>query len=220
MPTPPTYATDTDLLHWEPNVPRDAAFASQTLIRGTGTLDGTRFTITAGSFTDAMVEAGHVIVLEGDLAGCYPILDVNSATELTVSTLHQPMRTGATPVPAPIGSGAAVPFVIRTFAPQRGVVSDLIRAAAGIGEGTDHPDGAVLHPVTLRRACVFGTLHLIYRALMPVTGEEPGFYDIRADLYERLHRRALREVEVVLDLDGDGVADVHRKLGVLTLARE
>ena len=43
-----TFCNDIDLLHWEPNILRDAAFASQTLISGTGDLAGSTFTIPSG----------------------------------------------------------------------------------------------------------------------------------------------------------------------------
>ena len=35
-----TFCTDTDLLPWEPNLLREASFASQTLLTGTGDLAG------------------------------------------------------------------------------------------------------------------------------------------------------------------------------------
>ena len=37
------FCNDIDLLHWEPNIFRDAAFASQTLMSGSGSLAGTAF---------------------------------------------------------------------------------------------------------------------------------------------------------------------------------
>ena len=83
-----TFSTDIDLLHWEPNILRDAAFASQTLISGTGDLSGTTFTLAAGSLATAHVTADQVIVLTGDISGCYPIVSVDSATQLTLSTLY------------------------------------------------------------------------------------------------------------------------------------
>src|SRR5437762_851408 len=40
-----TYCTDVDLIQWEPNLLKDAAFASQTLIAGTANLAGSTLTI-------------------------------------------------------------------------------------------------------------------------------------------------------------------------------
>jgi hypothetical protein len=39
-----TFATDIDLLHWEPNILKDAAAVAQTILTGTGALSGTTFT--------------------------------------------------------------------------------------------------------------------------------------------------------------------------------
>ena len=39
------YATDKDLLHWEPNVMIDAATVAQHMISGSGTLEATTFSI-------------------------------------------------------------------------------------------------------------------------------------------------------------------------------
>ena len=67
------YCTDVDLLHWEPNIFRDALFASQLLISGTGNLAGTSFTLASGSLTSAHVVPDEVMVLSGALAGSFPI---------------------------------------------------------------------------------------------------------------------------------------------------
>ena len=54
----------------------------------TGNLAGDVFTIASGSFTAAHVAADQVIVLIGGTSGCYPIVTVDSATQLTVSVLY------------------------------------------------------------------------------------------------------------------------------------
>src|SRR5688572_3085873 len=82
------YATDLDLLHWEPNLLRDAAFASQTLISGTGNLAGTSFTISSGSFTDAKAQIDQLVKLGPPFDGTYPIVAVNGATEITLSVMY------------------------------------------------------------------------------------------------------------------------------------
>src|SRR5438105_8000261 len=82
------FCTDIDLIHWEPNICRDAAFASQTLMSGTANLSGTTLTISTGSFVTSHIEPNQVVVLSGSIAGCFPILSVNSATSLTISVLY------------------------------------------------------------------------------------------------------------------------------------
>jgi hypothetical protein len=219
MPTP-TYCTDLDLLHWEPNILRDAAFVSQTLISGTGDLAGTDFTIAAGSFSDAKVATDQVIVIGGDVNGCFPITAVKTTTSLSISVLYDELIDGETRTPARAGSATAVPFAVRTFWPQRLVVSELLAQAAGAGQSRNgEAPAAILDAVSLRRACVLGTLQMIYSALAAAAEEDEPHFGIRAELYERLYRRAMRSARVAMDLDGDGKADVVRALNVLDLRR-
>ena len=116
---------------------------------------------------------------------------------------------------APVGSASGINFAIRTFWAQRQIVSELLLLAAGL-----EPDqaGAVLNPGELRRPCTLGALQMIYSALA-AAAEEPADFSVRADLYERLYRRALRNTIVAVDLDEDGVAESHRALNVLELKR-
>ena len=214
------YCTDVDLLHWEPNIFRDAAFASQLQLSGTGDLSGTTFTLDTGSLTDAHVTAHQVIVLSGTVAGSYPIVSVDGAAQLTLSVMYDGLypETGAG-VAGPVGTAIDLGYVIRTFWPQRRVVSDLLTRAAGIGPETGAPGVAqVLNTEALRRPCVLGTLQMIYGALA-AAADEPARFSARADLYERLYRRALAHVRVRLDLDGDGREDATRLLSVMELRR-
>ena len=50
------FCTDIDLLHWEPNICRDASFASQTLMSGTRQSCRHGLTISSGSFVDSHIE--------------------------------------------------------------------------------------------------------------------------------------------------------------------
>ncbi|MGB7159663.1 MAG: hypothetical protein WBD40_16470 [Tepidisphaeraceae bacterium] len=214
-----TFCTDTDLLHWEPNLLREASFASQTLLTGTGDLAGTTFTIDAGSLASSHVTPTQVIVLTGGTSGCYPIVSVDSATQLTISTLYDNLfPVGGSGVASPVGSAVDLAFAIRTFWPQRRVVSDLLLAAAGLDPTRADIDEVVFNPESLRKPAALGTLHMIYSALAAAAAE-PAALATRADMYERIYRRALRNSVVQLDLNGDGEADVVRPLNVLQLQR-
>jgi hypothetical protein len=221
-----TFCNDVDLLYWEPDVIGEAAFASQALVTGTGDLAaGGVLTRTAGpTFTAQQVQPGNVAVLSGGAAaGCYAVTAVNGASEIVISVVHADLfpDDGAS-APDPVGPAAAtgVNFVIRTFYPQRKLVSDFLLTALGIVPGTAAGEvAAVTNPRALRRACALGTLQMIYSALA-AAASEPAAFAIRADLYERLYRRALREAQVDLDLDGDGRADARRSPGLLRLVRE
>src|SRR3954470_17381148 len=83
-----TFCNDIDLLHWEPNILKEAAFVSQTLMTGSGDLAGTVFTIGSGSLNAAHVTNHDSIVLGGSILGTFPILSIDGATQLTISVLY------------------------------------------------------------------------------------------------------------------------------------
>jgi hypothetical protein len=214
------FCNDVDLLHWEPNLFRDAAFASQVLLSGTGDLDGTTFTISSGSLSAAHIAANQVIVLSGAINGSYPIVSVDSDTQLTLSVMYDGLFPDeGEGEPSPPGSASGLSFTIATFFPQRRVVSNLLVRAAGIGaECPGLEQAQIINVEALRRPCALGTLQMIYNALAAVA-EVPTPLSIRADLYERLYRRALNQARVEIDLDGDGKADLARLLGMLEMTR-
>ena len=83
------FCDDMDLLHWEPNIFRDAAAAAaQTLLSGTGDLAGTTFTLDNGSLYESHIQPNQVIVLSGSIAGSYLIVSVDADGQLTLSVLH------------------------------------------------------------------------------------------------------------------------------------
>ena len=217
------FCNDVDLLYWEPDVLKEAAFASQTLDVGIGDVAGNLFTATSGlSFEDQQVAAGQVIVFSGAMSGCFPITSVSGPFSLKFSALYDELFPDGGSPPDPIGVAAVsgVDFVIRTFWAQRKVVSDFLSQAVGIVPGTAQAlTASVLNPRALRRAATLGTLQMIYNA-MAAAASEPAKFSLRADLYERLYRRALRQAQVDVDLDGDGKADVRRSPGLVRMARE
>jgi len=214
-----TFCNDIDLLHWEPNILRDAAFASQALISGTGNLAGATFTIASGSFLAAHVAQDQVIILTGATQGSYPIVSVDSATQLTLSVLYDGLfPTSGDPVPSPPGTANGLEYVIRTFWPQRRIVSELLLQAAGLDPSDPDLEQQVLNPDALQRACTLGTLHMIHSALA-AAAEEPANLNMRVELYQRLYRRALRSATVKLDLNLDGRLDALRRLNVMDLER-
>jgi hypothetical protein len=214
------YCTDVDLLHWEPNIFRDAAFASQLQLSGNGDLNGTTFTLDTGSLSAVHVTSHQVIVLSGTIAGSYPIISIDGAAQLTLSVMYDGLYPETGPdVASPVGTALDLGYVIRTFWPQRQVVSDLLTRAAGVGPETGAPSTAqILNTQALRRPCVLGTLQMIYGALAAAAAE-PAKFSARADLYERLYRRALSQVRVRIDRDGDGREDATRLLSVMELKR-
>ena len=210
-----TYCTDTDLLHWEPNLFNDYAIASQKLLGGTGDLAGTSFTIDSGSLNDAHVQQGQVIVLTGGTTGTYPIVSVDSDTELTISVLYDALfPLSGSPDPSPVGTAADLTFTICTFSPQAKVVSEELLRAAGLAAADADQ---ILNPTDLRRACAAGALAMIFRAL--AVGEDRIELTDKAGQYERLYQRASRSIVLELDFDEDGEIDERRALYVVELQR-
>jgi len=151
------YCTDVDLLHWEPNIFRDALFASQLLLSGTGNLAGTTFTTRiriiehcSRSFLTRWSSSAAL------LAGSFSIVSVNSATQLTLSVLYDGLfPDSGSGVASPVGTAGDLAFAVRTFWPQRRVVSDLISRAAGIEPEDDSPP-VIVNAQALRRPCAAG----------------------------------------------------------------
>jgi hypothetical protein len=214
-----TFCTDIDLLHWEPNLLRDASFASQTLLSGTADLSGTSVTISGSPFTfeDTKIQPNHLIHLGNPLDGSYPIVAVDSATQITISVLYDGLfpDEGESVEAAPVGTASAISYAIRTFFAQRQIVSELLLQAAGLEADQS---SAILNPTDLRRPCALGALQMIFSALAAVA-EDPADFSTRADLYERLYRRALRSTVVEVDLDQDGIPESRRALNVMELRR-
>ncbi|MDB5321016.1 MAG: hypothetical protein JWN40_2647 [Phycisphaerales bacterium] len=145
------FCNDVDLLYWEPDVLKDAAFASQTLDAGTGNLNGTQFAIVTGNlFSTQRVEAGQVIVLAGAVAGCFPIVELTNPFFLQIGVLNDeffPDPPGAPPAPVSPGTATGLTYVIRTFWAQRRVVSDLLAQSVGIVPGSSQAQTAqILNP--------------------------------------------------------------------------
>jgi len=212
------FATDINLLHWEPQLFGDGAAAAvaQLLLSGTGTLAGTTFTISGGSLIDSHISSEYVIALSGSVIGSFPIVAVNSATELILSVLYDDLNPDDAEGSASLSeSGSDVGFSIRTFWPQRLTVSEQLVRSAGL-EPADA--SKILNPVVLERPCALGTLQMIYAA-MAASAEDPTALLTRAGMYERLYARALRAALVEIDLNGDGTADTRRSLSVVDLRR-
>ena len=218
----PTYSDDIDLLSYEPHVFRDAAWASQALFTGTGDLAGTTLTLVGGgTLASTPVEPRNVVVLAGTgVNGTYPIVTRASNTQLTISTLYDDLLPpGSAAGASPVATAAGLTVAVRTFSPQASIVSGLLTQACGIVAGTgDEQTVTIVNPTALRMPCALGTLAMIYGTLAAAAGADANLR-ARADLYDRAYRRAMRSVVAHLDIDGDGVPDVVRRLNVLELAR-
>lgn len=216
MPYP--FCTDIDLLHWEPTIFRDAAFVSQTLLSAdNASLSGTTLTLPGGLVGDeAEIASAAVACIGGTVDGCFPIASVDSPTQLTISVLYDALFDDPSVPSRPGADLTGLPVTLRAFWPQRKVVSDLLLQLLDVPPA--RPE-AVMNPEALRRPCALGALQMIYSALA-ATSADAAAHAVRADLYERLYRRALRAARVELDLNADGEPDCRRNLAALSLVRE
>ena len=209
------FCSDIDLLRWEPNIALEASFATQTLLTGTGSVSGTTLTLAAGSFTDGHVRPGLIACLSGTLQGCFPILSVDTPTTCTLSVIYEGLDDTPT-IPASPGSAAGLQVAIRSFYPQRRIISDLLLRMAGVEQSKSE---VILNLEDFRRAGVLGTLHLIYSAMATAAVEHSSDLTVRAELYERLYRKSLRSLVAEIDTNHDGEPDRRQALRIVQFTR-
>jgi hypothetical protein len=215
------FCTDTDMLYWEPNLFRDAATAAQLLLGGVASVAGAAVTFPSAVLVDAQVRPLQVIQFAGtSLSGAFPIISVDTDQTLTLSVVYDGLfpPDGTPGVPVHVGTAANQTFAIRTFFPQRQVVTQMLLQAAGLDPGAADAESRVVNVEAMRRPCVLGALQLVYSA-MAASALQPAPFTSRADMYERLYRRALRSARVEVDTDDDGHADEVRPLNLLQLVR-
>ena len=214
------FSTDVDILKWEPVLFREWYLPSQTLALGQdGELDGTVFTSASGAFDEAGIAAGHVIYLNDSdkLEGCYEVVSVDSATELTVSVVRMSADDDA--VAPPPGSG--IGYRISTFDPQAE------EAAYGLGqyfgikisEG-EVDDGAVniLNSRALRQASVFAVLSAVMAGSAGGKDDGEGFW-MKSSRYQEMFYTARARARVEIDKDNDKSAEEILNGGSVRLRR-
>lgn len=207
------FALDRDLLVLEPALLRDVGWAGQRVLDTTGTVAGTTLTLASGSFADAGVGTGAVVLFDG-LA--VEVIAVASATQATVSIVRS-RRDGAAISPPAAG---ARPVRAYTFGPQLAMVHRQVLAMVGI-----NPDGAgvlteasVTNPVALVRLEALGALHLIYAAA-GAPGSGGMAFAQRAEMYRQRYGEERERVLVMIDTDGDGIAETSRRPSVFAFVR-
>src|SRR5438552_16807901 len=116
------FCNDVDLLYWEPDVIKEAAFASQTLDVGSGDVAGNTLNVTSGLALDTQkVAAGQMIVFSGAMTGSFPIIAVPGPFTLSFSALYDDFFPDRGSPPDPVGAASVrgADFGIRTFWAQR-----------------------------------------------------------------------------------------------------
>lgn len=212
------FASDRDLLVYEPRLFLDVGWLGQRLVLAAGSvLSGVASSATAG-FLAAGVAAGSVLSYAGV---SYEVVSVPSATQAALSRLRASAVDPAIPVP----DSPAINLEVVTFRPQVGVVHGQILRMLGL-EPEDPRAGAlgessVVNPGAVTRLECLGALHLIFAA---ASASSPGGsvglgYVERAAMYRERFAAERGRVSVLIDADGDGEPESIRRPGVGHLVR-
>ena len=211
---------DVDLLKWEPVLFRDLALTSQRLCEGgDGVLSGTTFTSSSGDFTSRGVKAGHVIYLSDEAAGldgCYEVVSVDSATQLTVSVVRQSLEDD--PIAPP--SGSEISYRVSTFDPQAEEAAYSLLQYFGI-EATDEEGGReneVLNSRALRQTAVFAVLSLVFASSSGGNEDSEGFWK-KSLRYQEMFNSARVKVRLEIDTNQDAQAERFSSGGTVRLRR-
>lgn len=211
------FATDRDLLMFEPRLFFDVSWASQKLVDSAsgGSINsaGDTLTLSGGTFDSLGIGEGFVVI-----AGATPLEVVErlSATQVRISRLRA--SAGDALIPAASGSGLKV--VIHTFRPQIAIVHRQVMRMLGIepGGGSSPRESDITNPSSLVPAEALGALHLIFSSAAALVGGDSTLW-VKARMYEERFRRERRRVVAEIDLDGDGRADTIRRASAAQFMR-
>lgn len=213
------FSSDIDLLRYETVVFETLWLKSQTLAGGTdGVLSAAALTSASADFVSSGIKAGQVVFLttgDASVEGCFEIVSVDSATQLTVSVL----RTASTDAVVSPPEGSAITFRISTFEPQAAEAAESLLSYFGIGDQEGEVALAnVLNSEVLRQASVFSVLVSLFISSATGVEDGTGYYE-KSLRYQQRFNAARVKVRLALDGDGDGVAETFRRGGSVRLQR-
>ena len=216
-----SFCSDVDILRYEPVLFGELHLQCQVLCSGSGgVLDGTSFTVSDNDLVASGVQAGGVIYLrdgEPIVGGCFEIVSVESASELTVSVIRGDKEEAAVG-PA---SASEVEYRISTFGPQINEAEFELSEQFGMQPGDAESDltvDEVLDTGSLKRMCVFSVISSVYAMLASGAGDE-NFWK-KSLYYRRLFEKAKERSKVCFDTDVDGVAEKKKAGGWSRLRRD
>lgn len=206
------FATDRDLVVLEPRLFDDVAWSAQHLLTTAAAAvgpDGDRIVITDHDLEKLAITAGHVVLVDGVAA---EVTERLGAATLAVSRVRAAIDDPIIPLSA---AGSVAGAVVRTFAPQLGVVHGELAAALGLSLA----EAAAAEPTPATRfAEALGALHLIFASASAVVGDGSLLW-VKAQMYRERFGRQRGRVRVAIDADGDGVAESVRQLSTSRLVR-
>lgn len=214
------FASDRDLLMYEPRLFLDAVWVGQRLFSGTGLVVSGVLAASGALFTTIGIAPGNVVNYKD---ASYEVVQVLGATQLGLSV---PRASAEDPVIlAPDSASTSVS--IYTFRHQLLIVHEQILRMIGIepelvaqpGE-TLVTESSIVNPTALRRLEALGALHLVFAAASAsgAVGEGSVFSE-KAAMYRERFAAERERVSVLIDTDGDGRADATRRPTVMHLVR-
>ncbi|GAB5497451.1 MAG: hypothetical protein Phyf2KO_25310 [Phycisphaerales bacterium] len=214
------FALDRDLLVYEPRLFLDVVWVGQRMLFETGTVVSGIVVSSGADFTAAGVRVGHVLNYK---EASYEVVQELGSTQLGISV---PRADSDDSVILPPDS-ASTTLRVYTFAHQMQQVHDQILRMLGIESDVDPAPGeltvteeSIVNPGALRRLEVFGTLHLVFSAASASgVGSETDTFSQRAEMYRKRYQEERERVSVLIDTDGDGVADATRRPSVTRFLR-
>ena len=212
------FATDRDLLVYEPNLFRDFVWLGQRLVFGAADVnEGTlTFYPEDNSLAAAGIDAGHVVTVAG---ANFEVIERTGENEAVISRLR-PAHDGPSIPPNPAESAAAW---VQTFSPQLARAHHRVLRLVGIEPlGTPVPGQPTESQITNARALgaleCFAALELIFRAAGSLLDDtHPA--NQRARLYAAAFETERERLVALIDTNADGTPDTARRLNGSPLIR-
>lgn len=209
------FSNDRDLIILEPNLFRDLPFLSQQRFKSQGA------SLTAGQLACESADFAAMDVTTGDivLVNDQPLEVLARVDSTTLDVSHIRARPSDTAIPPQNESNATV--IIRTFAPQRTLVHDLLLRKIGLDpDSHEHTPGvdAIVSKAIMVELETLGTLEHLYTAAQSLTGDNQ-MVMTKAEQYGYAFRRAWIEARIDIDDNAVGTADRKHQPAIATLKR-
>lgn len=214
------FATDRDLLMYEPRLFLDTVWVGQRQVSETGIVVSGVLVVSGATFMTDGIEAGQVVTYKD---AAYEVVQVLGETQLGLSL----PRAGVDDPVILAPDTASTTVRIYTFRYQLRIVHEQILRMIGIEPAVEAEPGetlvtesSIVNPGALRRLEALGALHLIYAAAS-VAGPlgDGSVYADRAAMYRERFAAERERVNVLIDTDGDGRADAARRPTVMHMVR-
>ena len=210
------FATDRDVLVVEPGLFARYAWLGQRVLVASASISGTVLTLGGGAtFAAAGVGVGGVLLL-GEVP--VEVVAITGAAVATVSLLRAGVGDAAI---APALSGAVM-VTAYTFKPQIEIAHRQLMRMIGVDVDGSTPGGATASMVRNPREVAWVEAVLAARLVLSAQAASFGHeqqMDRSLKLLDARARAGIESLRVLLDTDGDGVADVVRMPSVAWMGR-